>query len=297
MRALRTAVAIALISLTVGCGGDASPPGESSTPVQPGQEPNWPNALSQFRFHWTSPPDIDLTAGPAVAVRAYLESYATASLTFDKNNVYPGFTEATPENSPQEGNYSYEHVAVRPLFWLRGNAPKTVPHYGYNTNHLLDLTIADGGYQATVCVGEYTQFVPSKLRPGKYISVGSSETKDGVAPFPGGPFAGISTWRITLNQSGPTPNGLPPQQKSQRGPLPAPATNVFGPWFIAGSSTMGWGPSLDPASKAFPSADLQRRCADSMPDNEAERLDIMTGFKDQPSPPGDAEPGWPQAAS
>ena len=32
------------------------------------------------------------------------------------------------------------------------------------------------------------------------------------------------------------------------------------------------------------------------PWNEAERLAILTGFKDQPPPPGAAEPGWPLQA-
>jgi len=66
--------------------------------------------------------------------------------------------------------------------------------------------------------------------------------------------------------------------------------------FITGASSRGWGPNDDPRSLDWPPAELERRCGDAMPQNEAERLEILTGFKHQPPPPGVAEPGWPLQA-
>jgi len=39
--------------------------------------PNWPPLLNDFRFHWSAEPGIDVTTGPAMAVRAYMEAYDT----------------------------------------------------------------------------------------------------------------------------------------------------------------------------------------------------------------------------
>jgi len=61
-----------LALVLVACGGT---PAESPTPAtssQPGALfPNWPPLLSNFRFHWSAEPGIDVTTGPAMVVRAY----------------------------------------------------------------------------------------------------------------------------------------------------------------------------------------------------------------------------------
>lgn len=59
--------------------------------------PNWPETLSYFRFRWSADPGIDLLSGPAVPLRAYLESYRLAYFTVGINAAYPGFEHAVPE--------------------------------------------------------------------------------------------------------------------------------------------------------------------------------------------------------
>ena len=85
---------------------------------------------------------------------------------------------------------------------------------------------------------------------------------------------------------------LPPQ----RGPAPAPEQDVFGDWWFTGASYSSWGSSNDRTAIDFPPPELTKRCEDAMPLPEAERLAMMTGFKDQPPPHGEAIPGWPTKA-
>jgi hypothetical protein len=82
----------------------------------------------------------------------------------------------------------------------------------------------------------------------------------------------------------------------QRGPAPAPDQDVFGDWFFTGASSSHWGPSNDRTSADFPPPELRQRCEAAMPTSTAERLAIMTGFKDRPPPHGEAIPGWPARA-
>jgi hypothetical protein len=77
---------------------------------------------------------------------------------------------------------------------------------------------------------------------------------------------------------------------SQQGPLPAPDQDVFGNWFITGAGDAFWGPKNDPNSFRH---DLEERCEAAMPIPASERIAMMTGFKDQPPPHGEAIPGWP----
>ncbi|MGV0744220.1 hypothetical protein [Mycolicibacterium sp. XJ870] len=273
---------------------------ESATSPQNDQQyPNWPTLLNEFRFHWTAAPGIDLNTGPAVAVRAYNESYEVANMTFDIQNVYPGFLRATPENQPREGDYSEELIGIRPLWvYARSEPPKGVQHFGFNSNHLLQITPIDDGYSAIVCTGWYSNVIKSVARPDAYISVSSRETRDGVTPESSGIDSGVSVRRIDFTQHDPRVpvDGPAPVSGPQRGPAPAPQIDVFGNWFVTASSTWGWGPLSRPNTKNFPTPELVQRCSDAMPDNESQRREMMTGYKDQPPLHGDAVPGWPLQA-
>jgi hypothetical protein len=287
---LRWISVVAVVALLGACGAPAKGP-SPETSSQPGRLfPNWPTLLNDFRFHWSAEPGIDVTTGPAMIVRAYLESYTVGQDTFDAENVYPGFHRATPENEPREGNYKFQLVNVRPMGSPFTATPKdAVPRFGYEALHFLELTAVGNGYRAIVCSGAYAEFVASRTRPGKFISVDIND-KTGQ-PYARG-SSGVLVNQVELTQHDPRvgPNPPAPQTVPQSGPLPAPDQDVFGNWFITGAGDAFWGPKNDPKSFRH---DLEERCEAAMPLPAAERITMMTGFKDQPPPHGEAIPGWP----
>ena len=58
--------------------------------------------IERFSVPLVGEPGIDVTTGPAMIVRAYLESYTVGQDTFDAENVYPGSIARHP-NEPREG--------------------------------------------------------------------------------------------------------------------------------------------------------------------------------------------------
>lgn len=263
---------------------------------RPEQYENWPNSLDGFRFHWTAAPGIDLTTGPAVLVRAYIESYEIANLTFDEDNVYPGFLRATAENEPTDRIYSSELVGIRPRWLDRGQHPIALEHFGFNTDYMLELSPTSSGFRAVVCTGSYSNFIKATARADSYVSVSSLETDRGVVPYGKGPDAGISVRQIEFTQNDPRiPKDAPrPVNTPQEGPVPAPQEDVFGNWFVTASSSSGWGPITRPELNNFPSPNQRRQCGDAMPHNENQRIEMMTGYKNQLPFRGEARPGWPQ---
>jgi hypothetical protein len=140
-----------------------------------------------------------------------------------------------------------------------------------------------------VCSGGYAEFVPSKSQPGKFASLSVSD-KTGL-PYARG-SSGVYVRQVELTQDDPRVGPNPPAAVTipQRGPLPAPTEDVFGNWFVTGAGSSFWGPKNDPRSLRH---DLEERCEAAMPTPAAERIAMMTGFKDQPPPHGEAIPGWP----
>ncbi|WP_162234070.1 hypothetical protein [Mycolicibacterium goodii] len=283
--------------LLTSCSPHSDSDNSASPPTTDQQFPNWPALLNDFRFHWTAAPGIDMTEGPAVAIRAYIESYQVATMTFNVDNVYPGFLRATPENQPtDEGPYQSELTDIRPLgIYKRSTPPTAVPHFGYNTDHILELIETPHGFRAIVCSGSYANFIKSSTNPDAYISADARETPAGVQPHDGSPSVGISIRQVELTQNDPrVPANAPaPPQGPQEGPAPAPQADVFGNWFITGSSSVGWGPITRPIVDNFPTPEIEKRCSESMPHNETERREMMSGYKDQPPSHGNAMPGWP----
>jgi len=296
MRRISALVAILAATSVIGaCQTPTEPP--AATDTLPGQlSPNWPPLLNDFRFHWTAEPGIDITTGPAMVVRAYMESYGVASFTLNLDNLWPGFRRATPENQEPEGDFLWQLVHIRPLG--RGytkTAKDARPHFGYEALHFLELTPMEDGYRAIVCLGEYPHFVESTARPGKFVSIGVDE--DTAQLYRTGD-KGVYPFQIDLTQHDPRliPNPPAPVTAPQRGPAPAPELDMFGDWFFTGASSSYWGPSSDRTAGDFPPPELKQRCESAMPTPEAERLSMMIGFKDQPPPHGEAIPGWPTKA-
>jgi hypothetical protein len=285
-------IAVLVASACDSRGKDMPPPVTSSASPQP-MFPNWPTNANEFRFHWSAAPGIDLENGPAVALRAYVESYRLDRLTGGDTSVaYPGFMRATSENAG---------VATKTgqLFQLQYVRPKTRAQaekngwtyverqvYGYQPTHVLSLVPQGDGYRATVCLGLYSVFTSTDER-NKYLST-NAESANGPLRYPNG----IEIWRVELTDNDPRVGDAPSGPVvAQRGPLPAPTDDVFGRWFITGSSQGLWGP-VGEAEDVDP-PEVRQQCEDAMPDDAATRTAMATGVQDSPPPHGDPIPGWP----
>src|SRR4051812_50076992 len=86
------AAAVLVVGLAGCSGGEQSPPGPTFA--------NWPKALQNFRFGWDAEPGIDLVSGPAVPLRADLESYRVTQLTQDIAAPHPGVDRPGPPPLP-----------------------------------------------------------------------------------------------------------------------------------------------------------------------------------------------------
>jgi hypothetical protein len=297
MRRISLLVAVAAATSVIGACQTPTTEPPPKTDSLPGQlSPNWPPLLNDFRFHWTAEPGIDITAGPAMVARAYMESYGVATFTLNTDNLFPGFRRATPENQEPEGDFLWQLVHIRPLgSGYTKTAKDARPHFGYEALHFLELTPTGNGYRAIVCSGEYAHLIESPARPGKFVSVDVNQ--DTAQPFKPGD-SGVYPVQIDLTKHDPRvgPNPPAPVTTPQRGPAPAPDQDVFGDWFFTGASSSHWGPSNDRTSADFPPPELRQRCEAAIPTSTPARLAIMTGFKDRPPPHGEAIPGWPARA-
>jgi hypothetical protein len=166
----------------------------------------WPEALSDFTVAWTAEPGIDLTTGPAVVVRAYVESYYLAYLTDDEKYLYPGFAQSVDANNPDGPDGTEE------LWPLRDGRPHA--WVGTFRQHILRVEQSDQGATIYGCLYTYDSGV---LVGDKF--------KAATEP---GPYGGFSPFRIGLKVPGNNEPTAP-----QEGPLRAPFTNVFGGWRVA----------------------------------------------------------------
>ena len=285
--------AVVVFTLSIGCAPDnASTQSSDPSENRSQQFPNWPASLNEFRFHWTADPNIDIIAGAAVPIRAYLESYYVASFSANLDNVYPGFMRATPENDELDGHYLAQLAWIRPLNGVVAKSEDAVAHFGYIPFHLLRIDSAANGFRAFVCQGNYANYIKSNARPGKFVS---PSVNPKTAQIQGSDDDTVTVVRIELTQQDPRVGPNPPAAvtAAQRGPAPAPDQDVFGPWFFTGMSSSFWGPIDAAEPERFPPPELKRQCSDRMPQPEAERIAMMTGFKDQPAPHGEPLPGWP----
>ena len=167
------------LAVTAACDRVAAP----STPASPTSalpEPlfaNYPSQANEFRFHWSAAPGVDLAAGPAVALRAYLESYRLVDFTGEMSAAYPGFLRATPKNGPRDApGYPIELGSIRPETPTKppstvGPAPFPDLH-GYSPYFVARLEPVGEGYRAFVCEGRLLDF--SGRTEGTHRSIGQS---------------------------------------------------------------------------------------------------------------------------
>lgn len=290
-------IATLLIATAIAAGCAPTPAPSTTTPAPQPQSvfPNWPNNLNGFRFHWAAAPGVDLTTAPAVALRAYLESYRVVGLTRgDINAAYPGFLRSTPENSPHDFDprRRYELTGVRPKTQADAAAAGwTYPEggiHGYQPTYLLSLESRGDQVRATVCVGKYATYRAES--PNRYVSI-IAEPDTGELQLDD--WQMVDVWRIELTDKDPRAGSPPAPTVPQSGPNPAPIDDVFGPWFITGATTQFWGPLNESENIWLP--ETRQQCENAMPDDAATRKAMATGFHTAPPPHGAPIPGWPAA--
>ncbi|MGH3644903.1 MAG: hypothetical protein ACRDUX_38470 [Mycobacterium sp.] len=294
-------LAVVALLFTSACENNPAPsPATTSTATLPARQfPNWPPVANEFRFQWSAAPGIDLAAGPAVTLRAYVESYRLSGFAGgDQSVVYPGFIRATPESTgPLTESGS--------LLQLRNVRPRTRADleaegwtyaerqvYGYQPTHILNLQPQGDGYRATVCLGLYSVYRTADNDPRKYFST-IADPDTGKFGYAGTQL--VEIWRVELTDRDPRVANAPASPTiPQIGPLPAPTEDVFGHWFITGRSSGLWGPLGQDENIDTP--EVRQQCEDAMPDDAAARMAMATGFHTQPPPHGNPIPGWPVQA-
>ncbi|WP_234815712.1 hypothetical protein [Mycolicibacterium boenickei] len=290
---LRWFIALLIVSGSTACHTSEL----ATTPAEPTYA-NWPESLDGLRFQWTAEPGIDLLLGPAVPIRAYLESHRTGDFTLNPDNVYPGFRRAVhagPPNTDRFPDEPYELWYIQPFSDPRYSFGPAGNFYGNEYFHILELTPIDSGWRAYVCDGTYNVFRAGD-DPNTYVPVHTPTESD-----PDPDRTAMNVWRIELTDDPNPSNQKAPSAvtEPQKGPAPAPLGDVFGPWRITGANpSTTWGPSSDPNSG--PAADyIQRRqqCLDRMPHDAAQRHAFYTARPDTPPKPDPAIPGWPTESS
>ncbi|ETW23714.1 hypothetical protein [Mycobacterium gastri] len=217
---LRTIAAfLAVAVLFVGGCGSGGRSGEASTSTSAAPPAGWPAVLDDFTMVWTAEPGIDVTAWPAVVVRAYAESFTLASATSDNKYLYPGFRQSVDSNKS-----IYDPIGTQYLWPQTGGSPDR-PWVGTQQDHLLSVTTS--GRDVTVIVCEYTFGSANEGRLGR----------DYVYPHVArpGPDTGIAAMRITMT----APARPAPPLPAQQGPARAPSVDVFTGWRIT-SREGGW---------------------------------------------------------
>jgi hypothetical protein len=272
-RPFAAALALAALLASSACTPEEpAPPPPLPPPLQ-----SWSNALvSDLRMQWTAAPGIDLLGGPAVPLRAYMESRKLAFTTGDLDNLYPGFRRAVQRNRPDSPSSSEWGI------WPDENIPAKSPIVGNIGQHILSITTADRDVSAVVCSYGYTSAKDDGH--GQFVTAGPVRNFDPA-------HTGISTHLVKMRApEAPSPT-LPPQ----RGPLPAPVDDVFGTWTITGildDYSAVDEPSWDRQWPTF-RADVAG-CDNGAPDSQERRDFLVRGShprSDFPTKP--AYPGWP----
>lgn len=296
MAVFLAALALAMVTACSGTKEDIPRP-ESTATLPPPEFSNYPAEANDFRFHWSAAPGIDLETGPAVAVRAYIESMRLAAFAGgDPSVVYPGFMHATPENTEpgtSDGDlYQLEFIRPKTRAQYESNGLQYVQRqvYGYQPTHILDLMPQGDGYQATICLGAYSVYRTDDADRGRYFSTAADEKTGEMLRDD----SDIQFWRVELTENDPrVANVQASPVAPQVGPLPAPLDDVFGKWFITGSSQGLWGPPGQ--GEDIDTQEVRQQCEDAMPDDAAARMAMATGFHASPPPHGEPIPGWPAA--
>lgn len=261
-RLARLSAIIGATVLVVSVGCTPHPPTEAPESPPAG----WPEALSDFTVAWTAEPGIELTTGPAVVVRAYVESYYLAYLTDDEKYLYPGFAQSVDANNPGGPD------GTEALWPLRDGRPHA--WVGTFRQHILRVEQSDQDVTVYGCLYTYDSGV---LVGDKF-----------KAATEGGEYGGINAFRVEL-EAPDKDEALP----SQEGPSRAPFTNVFGDWRV----TNHQGGYVLTAEWPDRVKEIEQCRTQAAAPPEGRRFFPAQTYKRSDFPVSPATPGWPAEAA
>lgn len=235
--------------------------------------------LGDERYQWTASPGIDLLTGPAVPIRAFMESRLDAQTMGSLDYAYPGFDRAVAA-PPADGSHDMLTSNLRPDV---GRPPSSRVRVGNNRFRIQSITRSGNALAAILC--NYRYGLALEQANGTFVSVVHNAVHDD----------GIDALLLMLTApSDESSNPLPPQG----GPAPAPAVDVFGGWKISGflNGIRSPDPEFD---KVWPTFDADTAtCAELAPDPQERRAFLSEG--DHPRsdfPTSPPSPGWPESES
>jgi hypothetical protein len=233
--------------------------------------------LADEHYQWTSGSGIDLLTGPAVPVRAFIESRLDAQTMHSLEYAYPGFDRAVVKPADDNGDALTSNL--RPDV-TRGTKSDTV-RVGNNRFGLQAITRNGDTVIATVC--NYRYGLALKQDNGAFVSVVHGAVDDD----------GIDVMQVRLTAPS-SDEALPPQE----GQAVAPAVDVFGDWKVTGFLVSYGGPDAAQA-QIWPTRDKElAQCVASAPDSPDRRASLVEGEhprEDFPTTP--PVPGWPKPSS
>jgi hypothetical protein len=267
------------------CSPEHPPTATSTAPAA--KFTNVPAIFNEVRFVWTAAPGIDLERGVAVAVRGYYESREMAQKSYDLQNVYPGFSRAVTYLQPDVGGGPEQANNPGPFI---ASSKKTdngdydgQPLWGNVHFRILSITQPHNDVQAIVCIDDkylYAQLGPNDFAV-RYVK------------------PDFRLERVDLSDHAPRTGPPPPASPTaaQRGPLPAPLEDVFGPWHVQGLTMLPGLPWENPdgtVAKTTPGADeWTQQCHTDLPLPADQRTGAFPLKRDTPPPVEPASPGWP----
>ncbi|WP_241474096.1 hypothetical protein [Mycolicibacterium neoaurum] len=231
--------------------------------------------LKERNYQWTAAPEIDLVSGPAVAIRAYIESWVDAQTMGSLDYTYPGFETAVQKPSGQSDS-SPLTVGLIPD---ADRAPLIDPVFGNNRFRISHIVTNGESRTAFLCNFRYG--LAHRQDNGAFRSVASQFRDDD----------GIDPMLVILAKRSDTADNLP----DQAGPEPAPANDVFGDWKITGFVN-GFGLSGSSVAEWPTFHQDNQTCIDQAPDDPARRAFLTSG--DHPRsdfPTSPPVPGWPKS--
>lgn len=254
----------------VGCTRDIEPQAVPESPTSN-------DLIHELSYEWSAEPDIDLAVGPAVPIRAYVESFRSGQRTGDIGQLYPGFQRAVASNGPDGGPPDTLGL------WPDTEYPVRTVRVGTSRQHILRLTA--NGSEVTAVVCSYDFGTAAKVSDEKFAFNPSAR---GAASE----NAGISTMRITLTQP---EGGLPAHLPPQTGPAAQPARDVFGDWKITGKLADLGRASRGRAIWQTYDAD-ESQCVAKAPDTSERRAFLTSGEHPRDDfPTAPPKPGWPES--
>ena len=299
-------VAAALLLLLTGCRSESTPAPPPAPPTV--QKPSWPEKLADMRFRWSAEPGTDLATGRAVLLRAYLESWLITLYTGDLEAGFPGFHRATPESVKRtSSDWLSTPLAQREIGGYAGKPFFEDPDQRFVGNedlNILRLEPMEAGFRAFVCDATYGLYLygagSTRYTPIYYDASVSTNEPD---------IHNMSVWRIEFTDRAPSAVGAPTPAPAapQEGPLPAPRTDVFGPWFVAGAQKVSFWvesdypglrqPELSQRTDEAIAAEgkMRQQCLDRYPLDAEQRAQRATTVLDHRPPVEPAVPGWSDA--